>query len=470
MNLKDKLNTWLPTGGYQTETIFEVNSADSTSHRCSFVDANVVVHQNTPELRPNSRHDFNRTDSEQISWSIRQWTDGPRMWSFCDVPDSQPVPFLELCPWVTCETQNGTVYELPSTYPISFRHGNTLLADALLHPAVSLPTLTSDPRLAGFRTENAIFLDIEATGLSHGAGTYAFLIGLGEFGPNGDFLIRQLVLDDPGNEAAILSRLAEHLARFDYIVSFNGKSYDLSVLQNRMIMHRFYSPNDVELKLTPHLDLVHLYRSIWKRAFPDCRLQTLEKRVLNFVRQDDVPGELVPTLYFQYLHRMDARPLSPILDHNRYDVLSMAALVAKLLHTINNPDQLDHPEAAAGLAVLLTRRGDSRQALSVGMQAIDRSLSDTTQREIFKALVTCCKRLGDTAKLIEILERYCRIFPTDPEPWMQLGFCHERWTKDVEAAYRCTQQALHLLPSSSINEQATIERRLIRLQRKLGFS
>lgn len=467
MNMKDKLSAWLPTGGYQTTTV--------TPHHESL----------TESRQQNQRHDATDAASEPQSHTTSGFQRGASMVAppFMDLSlhelrnerrhheiDQQSIPFSDLRPWTFHQTPFGVAHELHGHYVAGFQHGNTRLSDGLLHSAASLPQLTSDPRLSGFSPEKALFLDIEATGLSHGAGTYAFLIGLGEYTDSGDFLTHQLALDDPSNEAAVLARLTDYLTRFDYLVSFNGKSYDLSVLQSRMILHRFYSTRDIALKLTPHLDLVHLYRAIWKRAFSDCRLQTLEKYVLDFVRHGDVPGELVPALYFQYLHLMDAQPLEPILEHNLHDVLSMAGLVTKLLQATNDPDQLEHPEALAGLAILLVRRGANRLGLTVGLRAIDLGLSDATLRETLVALVKCCKRLGETAKLIQVLELFCQTSPSDPDPWIQLGFCHERWTKNFEAAYYYTQRAHVLLPPGNVDEVTTIERRMVRLRRKLGIS
>jgi len=69
------------------------------------------------------------------------------------------------------------------------------------------------------------FLDTETTGLAGGTGTYAFLIGVGSIEPAG-FRLRQFFMRDYGEEASQLYRLAEYLAQFDVLVTYNGKAYD----------------------------------------------------------------------------------------------------------------------------------------------------------------------------------------------------------------------------------------------------
>ena len=199
--------------------------------------------------------------------------------------------------------------------------------------------LLGDPRLAGFTPEDALYLDIEATGLSHGAGTLAFLIGAARI-ERGQVVLEQLFLTDPTEEMAVLGRCLELLESRPYLVSFNGKSYDLSVLQARLIITRHMSRMEAGLKLRPHLDLLHVSRHAYRGLFPDGRLQTLEREVLRLdpsVRADDVPGSLVPTLYFHYLQTGYAPPLDVVLTHNRTDVLSMVSLTAHLCALFDDP-------------------------------------------------------------------------------------------------------------------------------------
>jgi uncharacterized protein YprB with RNaseH-like and TPR domain len=196
-------------------------------------------------------------------------------------------------------------------------------------PAMTLARLLGDPRLEGFDAAEATYLDIETTGLEHGAGNVAFLIALGWF--EGDsFELQQLLLKAPCDEEAMLAAFWERLAERPWLVSFNGKSFDLSILQNRLKMHRFCSAEQAALKLRPHLDLLHACRAFFAGCWPDTRLQTLERERLGLARTDDMPGSEAPLCYFRFLRTGDAAPLAAIARHNQDDVLSMVALAHQL--------------------------------------------------------------------------------------------------------------------------------------------
>ena len=79
--------------------------------------------------------------------------------------------------------------------------------------------------------------------------------------------VEQLLLDSPENEAELLEEFLQVLKSFRFLVSFNGKSFDTSVLQNRLIAHRLLTTREAILKLTPHLDLLHIFRAIWEEKF-----------------------------------------------------------------------------------------------------------------------------------------------------------------------------------------------------------
>ncbi|MBM4370190.1 MAG: ribonuclease H-like domain-containing protein [Deltaproteobacteria bacterium] len=194
--------------------------------------------------------------------------------------------------------------------------------------------LLADPRLAGFHRDRALFVDIEATGLSRGAGTLAFLLGTAWF-EGSSLVLEQLLAEHPGQERAALHRFLIRLQERSHFVSYNGKSYDLSVLQSRMVMHRFMDAPEAALRLRPHLDLLHSGRRVWRGILPDHRLRTLEATLLGMVRDGDIPGARVPHLYFAFLAGGDAGGLLQVLEHNRRDILSMVSLSHVLLAALS---------------------------------------------------------------------------------------------------------------------------------------
>jgi len=218
---------------------------------------------------------------------------------------------------------------LRTAYPYSHLEASSLLPRAVTDNASFL----KDVRVHGFSREKAIFLDVETTGLSHGAGTIAFLVGLAWFEED-QIRVRQLLLHDYDEEQAQLHMLLEALSRFTFLVSYNGKSFDTSILENRLVVNRFMDRNEAHVRLMPHLDLLHVGRRIHRGRLPDHRLPTLEREILGFFRPDDISGAQVPELYFRYLLENDPALISPVLEHNRDDVVSLIHLAHCLLDTI----------------------------------------------------------------------------------------------------------------------------------------
>ena len=175
--------------------------------------------------------------------------------------------------------------------------------------------------LAEAGLEHALFLDLETCGL---ASSTVFLAGTMHWNGS-DFVLRQYFARHYGEEAALLAALGQAARGFEYLVTFNGKSYDAPFLVARALV------NGVELRLPPrHLDLLHAARRRWRRELPDCRLQTLEHHVCRRRRSGDVPGEEVPGLYHDFVRHGDAYRLVPVFHHNLLDVIAMAEIMRAL--------------------------------------------------------------------------------------------------------------------------------------------
>ena len=189
---------------------------------------------------------------------------------------------------------------------------------ALAEPAVGEPELAA---VAAAGLERALFLDLETGGLS---ASPVFLAGTMHW--NGaDFVVRQYFARHYGEEAALIEAVCEQSRAFDFLVTFNGKSYDVPFLQNRAVLH------GVTMHLpTGHLDLLHASRRRWRGVFEDCRLQTLERQVCRLKRVGDVPSEEVPALYHDFVRNGDPYRLVPVFHHNMLDVITMAELLRAL--------------------------------------------------------------------------------------------------------------------------------------------
>ncbi len=230
-------------------------------------------------------------------------------------------------------TSHGRCFVVELSYPIERLHGDHALARFLDLTPQALAQIGRDPALALVDPGKACFIDTETTGLSGGAGTMAFVVGLGFF-EGEEFHVHQYFLRDPGDEPAMVETLARQLSRFEYLVSFNGVTFDAPILENRFILARVPSP----MTHLPHLDLLPPSRRLWRYALPSCALGSLESEVLGVQReQADVPGGLIPYLYRDYLRTGDAREMKRVLYHNEIDVLSLVSLGVRLHRAVADP-------------------------------------------------------------------------------------------------------------------------------------
>jgi len=241
---------------------------------------------------------------------------------FAAVPPRPVVALPEGCEEITAY---GPMWRRELRYPTEFVHGAVTVGAALQLDHERLAVLAKDDSFATLDPRQCLFLDTETTGLAGGAGTVVFAYGLAFF--RGDeFVLEQTFLRDFGEEPAMLHHVRERLAEFPVLVTFVGKSYDRHRIHARMAVHKVKAP-----VLTPrHLDLYHLVRRSHGKVLPDARLRTVEQHLLGLHRHDDLPGSEAPAAFFDWI-RDRTGPVDRVLEHNRLDVLSLAALLGVLV-------------------------------------------------------------------------------------------------------------------------------------------
>lgn len=270
--------------------------------------------------------------------------------------------------------------------PLEARHGGAPLADLLAAP---LGMLVRGDYIAA---DKLLFLDTETTGLAGGTGTVAFLVGMARI-DGGCLHLRQLLLTGFRGEAALLDLALDWISTAEALVTFNGKSFDLPLLVTRYRLARFADP----FTTCGHLDLLHPIRCAFRRGWPDCRLQTAERRLLEFSRADDLPGWLVPGAWFDFVREGDFSRIPAVLDHNAWDTISLAGLCAALARVYD----AGHSEAdCAAIARALLRSGQR--------DAAHRHLSrfrESGDREGLLALADFCRRESRKDEAVALWEQ-----------------------------------------------------------------
>lgn len=323
-----------------------------------------------------------------------------------------------------------------------------------------------DPAFTGehWDVRKLLFLDTETTGLSGGAGTLAFEIGLGFMDGRG-MVIRQYVMRDYGEESAMLAEIASLLPRFDTLVTFNGKSFDIPLLESRMVMHRIR----VHLTDWPHLDLLHACRRVYKLRLGRCSLSALEEAVLGESRTDDLPGAQVPQRYFDYLRTREFALLEDVLRHNRQDVESLASLTGHLCSAFREPEQLAHAEDAFCVGRTLLRGGHTKE----GRRCLRILGMSSMSSQAHMVLSASYKKSREWASSVETWTAMIARGEGGTWPYVELAKYYEHTERDYARALRyagaALSRALNLSPLGGDDaEIATLRKRVERLKRKLA--
>ncbi len=224
------------------------------------------------------------------------------------------------------QSEHGSFLLRKVGYPLTYKHGDQLLEE-LGEVEHDLAAFLPNER---FGYDKLLFLDLETTGLGSGAGNVPFMTAIGYIEQN-MFCIEQAFIRHPAEEYAMLCYLLEKVQRFEVLVTYNGKSFDWPLVENRLIMNglaRSWKPK--------HIDLLHPSRSVWRNTLTSCKLSYVEEHRLGIYREEDVPGSLAPTLYFQYLAEEDPVILQGVFQHNEIDLLSLAALLIRFGRLLGN--------------------------------------------------------------------------------------------------------------------------------------
>ena len=415
------------------------------------------------------------------------------------------------------ETPTGCVV-MERHYDLDWNHGSQALrhhAEAIERCLPALAVLAADERAAGGpRLERPrrlhfdatrsladdrrrpmvptdgplLFLDLETTGLSGGAGTIAFLVGCGYFDGEG-FQVVQYFLSGYHAEHELLVTVAALTEKFGGLVTFNGRTFDVPLIETRYLFHRLSSP----FGEMPHFDMLYPARRLWRRrgeaaagrregrdrdSFDQssCALGALEEAILGVHRVDDVPGSEIPSRYFRFLRTGDLQPLEQVFEHNRLDLISLAALTALGMRMVEGgAEAVPSPHEALAMGQIyeyLGRHGEAEAhfARAAGWDPAPwdtRSIDRTIRAEALHHLAVHRRRQRRYAAAAEAWHDMLDAGPGQPlaqEARRALAIHHEHRCRDLDAARAFV---LHALESERDPAQIdALRHRLARLERK----
>jgi uncharacterized protein YprB with RNaseH-like and TPR domain len=364
------------------------------------------------------------------------------------------------------ETLYGPSFRVVTFYPNSHIHGNGTLY--FIQPSAVISNWIKEPSLHEIEPTNFVFLDTETSGLAGGTGTYVFLVGIGRYEEDG-FRLIQHFMRDPIEEPAHLASLLTLLDGCQSLVTFNGKAFDVPLLQTRFISNGESFP----FQSTIHLDLLPLARRLWKDRLPSRALGYLEEQILEVARtQDDVPGWLIPNLYFDYLRTGDARPLKNVFYHNAMDILSMAALLIHISRLLEDPriETVGHALDLFSIGKLFEDIGNFDVAAHCYEDGLACEIPDLARSEVLQRWSMMEKRRQNLEAAIQIWQEAANrqeIFA-----YIELAKIFEHRVKDYSQALTFTATAIDIVRSSTLPLYersrliAELDHRLARLQRK----
>src|SRR5579885_536099 len=357
------------------------------------------------------------------------------------------------------ETEHGAHFETEKLYDRRRRHGSVGIADFGDLPSDLLGPV-SDGVISNCPAAKWAFLDTETAGLAGVPGTYAFLIGVGRIAADG-FRIRQFLMREFAEERSVLSALAAHLAQFDVLITYNGKTYDEPLLETRYRTLRLPSP----FGRLQHLDLLVSARRLWKLRLDSCRLMDLEQQILGVERDGDLAGELIPYVYCEYLRTREAVRLVPVLHHNAVDILTLACLTAIMPRAFDSPEEagFNHGAEMEALGRWFLKTNQLERALGLFRKAISAGVGDDILFRSLWDIAATEKRLGhDDAAQRALADLAASPNPFQAAAYEELAKYYEHRGRDRALALEMTRRAL------AITDTKSLRRRLLRLESRPG--
>lgn len=292
-----------------------------------------------------------------------------------------------------------------------------------------------------------LYLDTETTGLG-GSGTVAFLVGMGWLNDEG-FEVHQFLMRDYPEEPYLLKHVAAGLERFDVLCTFNGSTFDVPLLESRLLMNRM----DRSCLEMPHIDLLHMSRRLWKLRLGRCNLSRLEEAILGQPREEDLPGSEVPQRYFDYLKTKREDLLDDILKHNAQDIASLCVLLNRMADMYQHPEQIRFSEDVYSMGRALEKNRQPERARTCYRLASRGRMGAAASA----ALAVSWRRAGEREEAAKVWREMAATGRGGAGPMIELAKYEEHGRKDLEAALYWTERAMAKLSEPGLRDDTAVQ-------------
>jgi len=357
---------------------------------------------------------------------------------------------------------SGSYLLIKQEFKHGFSLGNTSLDVANHKSLIPFTCFSLKDREGCAALDSLLFIDTETTGLG-GSGAVAFLVGCGSVTKDA-FEIRQYLIPDYSDEAAMLEALLNEFHESKTLVSFNGAAFDLPLLRTRMIINR--AARDIPCR--HHLDLLHPSRRLFKRRLKDCSLTNLERELFEFYRKDDIPGYLIPSVFFDWLTERKLDAMATVLEHNRFDILTLCFLLMHLATVFESKGAvLSEVDDLHSLSRLFGKRKEAIKVMDLQRQ-IENIGPPKLAGDILLYKSMTLKKLGNFDQALLIWHQLAQ---TDsPEGYLaavELAKYLEHRGKDLTGALRMTLRAKEIAPGR-MTAKSQLKKRANRLKSKMS--
>jgi uncharacterized protein YprB with RNaseH-like and TPR domain len=348
------------------------------------------------------------------------------------------------------------------SYSLEGLYGKVRLGSWLSLQPGALEVIAGGGEFSAVDPGRAVFFDSETTGLAGGTGTVPFMLGFGFFAEQA-FQVRIFVLLALEKEGEFLEAVARFLEEegFSAVVTYNGKAFDIPLLETRYILQRRRFP----LQGLPHLDFLFPARTIWRNTFDSRKLGYLGEMLLGLSRDDDVDGSDIPSLYFGFLRSQEFSLIEPVVEHNAMDLVGLAAVVLLGVLYLDDYSLAGDGGEIFGLGRLCERAGLLEKAEGFYRAARDAGERSDVRTLAMQRLSALMKKKKLYAEALELWRQLADA--SDPKAQHEISVHYEHRERDYVMALSYVEKALSGGGLSPARQQE-MEKRLKRLQQKIA--